>query len=248
VPGRLSASVGETAALNALRGRAVNYDPALAPQDGRPAGHWHVDAQDTVLAREPPGPPVPGQAWDIACSLVGGYEFCEPRILRAIYRRGDGLLGRDMLLEGRFFGLRFYFGVRVTEVIDETREEAGAAERVWGWGYQTLEGHLEQGRLRYEVIKNLDDGRVIFRISGYSRRAPVANPVIRLGLRLFGRGTQLRFYRAAQRRLRDLVRAAQAGRPLPVPVARADGLVIAPSGATSRRPDRLARQYVHPGR
>jgi uncharacterized protein (UPF0548 family) len=239
--------VDETAALNALRGRAVNYDPALAPRDGRPAPGWHVDAEETVLAREAPGPPVPGQAWDTACALVRGYEFCAPRILRAVYRRGDDLLGRNMLLEGRFFGLRFYFGVRITEVIDETRESSGGTERVWGWSYQTLEGHLEQGRLRYEVIKDLGDGRVSFKISGYSRRAPIPHPVIRLGLRLFGRGTQLRFYRAAQRRLRHLLRAARAGRPLPVPPERADGLIAAPSGAASRRPDRLARRYVHPG-
>jgi hypothetical protein len=78
-----------------------------------------------VLARERPGPPVPGQAWDTACALVRGYEFCEPRILRAVYRRGDDLLGRDMLLEGRFFGLRFHLGVRITEVIDETARAAG---------------------------------------------------------------------------------------------------------------------------
>jgi hypothetical protein len=98
------------------------------------------------------------------------------------------------------------------------------------------------------VIKNLGNGRVIFRISGYSRRAPVPHPVIRLGLRLFGLGTQLRFYRAAQRRLRHLLRAAQAGQPLPVPPVRADGLTVAPSEATPRRWDRLARGYVHPGR
>jgi len=244
----LLARVDEASALDSLPGRRVNYNPAQAPEDGSPEGHWHVDSGAVLIGHEPPGDPVPDGPWEIARQLVTRYEFADERILRAVYRQDQDLLGRDMLLEGRFFGLRFYFGVRVTEVIDETREEAGAAERVWGWGYQTLEGHLEQGRLRYEVIKNLDDGRVIFRISGYSRRAPVANPVIRLGLRLFGRGTQLRFYRAAQRRLRDLVLAAQAGHPLPVPVARADGLVIAPSGATSRRPDRLARQYVHPGR
>jgi uncharacterized protein (UPF0548 family) len=247
VPGPFSASVSETAALNDLSGRAVNYDPALAPQDGRAAGHWHVDAEETVIAQERPGPPVSGAAWDMACSLVREYEFCEPRILRAVYRRGDELLGRDMLLEGRFFGLRFYLGVRVTEVIDETRQDRGAAERVWGWSYQTLQGHLEQGRLRYEVIKNLDNGQVIFRISGYSRRAPIPNPVVRLGFLLFGRWTQLRFYESVQRRLRRLLRAAQGGLPPPAPALRADGLVIAPSDATPHPLERLARAWVHPG-
>ena len=118
-----------------------------------------------------------------------------------------------MLLEGRFFGLRFYLGVRVTGLIDETTD----AERAWGWSYQTLQGHLEQGRLSYEVIKNLATGRVLFRVSGYSRMAPIPSPVVRWGFRLFGRWTQQRFYLAVQRRLRRLVVGAQRGAPLPTP-------------------------------
>ena len=75
----------------------------------------------------------------------------------------DELAGRYMLLEGRFFGLRFYLGVRITRVTDETRD-GYSGERVWGWSYQTLQGHLEQGRLSYEVIKNLASGQVTFRV------------------------------------------------------------------------------------
>jgi uncharacterized protein (UPF0548 family) len=241
---RLFSSVDEAAALDRLGRRQVNYDPACAPQDGRADGHWHVDSGDTVIGREPAGPPVPGGAWETGCALVGQYEFAEPRILRAVYRRGSDLAGRDMLLEGRFFGLRFYLGVRVTAVIDETRD----TERVWGWSYQTLEGHLEQGRLNYEVIKDLDTGRVLFRVSGYSRMAPIPSPVVRWGFRLFGRWMQQRFYLAVQRRLRSLVQAAQRGVPLPSPTVRPDGLVLAPSGTTSHPLERLARSWLHPGR
>jgi uncharacterized protein (UPF0548 family) len=241
---RLFASVDEAAALGQLHHRQINYDPALAPQDGRADGHWHVDSGDIVIGREPPGPPVPGGPWETGCALVREYEFAEPRILRAVYRRGSGLAGRDMLLEGRFFGLRFHLGVRVTGVIDETRD----TERVWGWSYQTLEGHLEQGRLSYEVIKQLDTGRVLFRVSGYSRMAPIPNPVVRLGFQLFGRWTQQRFYRAVQLRLRRLVADAQRGTTLPSPAIRADGLVLAPSGTTPHPLERLARSWLHPGR
>jgi uncharacterized protein (UPF0548 family) len=245
---QLLGSTDEAAALRDLRGRRVNYDPAKAPQDGRPDGHWHVDSGDTVIGREPPGPPLPGGAWETACLLVRRYEFAEPRILRAVYRADGELLGRDMLLEGRFFGLRFYLGVRVTEVIDATRPSKGGAERVWGWSYQTLEGHLEQGRLSYEVIKNLSSGQLVFRVSGYSRRAPIPSPVIRWGFLLFGRWTQRRFYRAVQLRLRRLLAAAQRGEPLPAPAVRADGLAIAPSGATPHPLEVLARAWRQPGR
>jgi hypothetical protein len=97
------------------------------------------------------------------------------------------------------------------------------------------------------VIKNLASGEVRFRISGYSRRAPIPNPVIRWGFRVFGRPVQLRVYRSVQQRLRDLVQAARHGEPLPEPAVRADGLTIAPSGAAPHPLERLARAAHHPG-
>jgi uncharacterized protein (UPF0548 family) len=244
---RLLGSIDAAAALEDLCGRRVNYDPAKAPLDGRAEGHWHVDASDTAVGHEPPGAPLPGGAWERARLLVRRYEFTDPGILRAVYRRDADLLGRDMLLEGRFYGLRFYLGVRVTDVVDEMRGSGALAERVWGWSYQTLEGHLEQGRLSYEVLKNLASGEVTFRVSGYSRPAPVPSPVIRWGFRLFGRWTQKRFYRAVGRRLRTLVRTEPVGELLPVSTARVDGLVLVPSGATPHPLERLARGCRHPG-
>ena len=243
----LLARVDEATALNELRGRTINYDPARAPVDGRPSGHWHIDCDDTMIGREPPGEPVAGGPWETARLLVRQYEFAEPRILRAAYRGDDELLGRHMLLEGRFFGLRFYLGVRISGVTDETRDGSSGPEQVWGWSYQTLQGHLEQGRLSYEVIKNLASGQVTFRICGYSRRAPIPSPLIRLGFVLFGRWTQRRFYRAVQARLSRLITASQHGEPLPEPQTRPDGIVIAPSGIVAHPLERLAWGTLHPG-
>ena len=96
-------------------------------------------------------------------------------------------------------------------------------------------------------VKNLDTGRVAFRVSGYSRQAPIATPVIRWGFRLFGRWTQERFYRNIQRRMYRLTQAAQRGRPLPAPTVRSDGLVLAPSGARPPPAERLARGWLHAG-
>jgi uncharacterized protein (UPF0548 family) len=210
-------------------------------------GHWHVDSSVTPLAREAPGPPERDGAWETACRLVSQYEFADARIVRAVYRGGDELLGRNMLLEGRFFRLRFYLGVRITGVIDETRDTRGGQEQVWGWCYQTLQGHLEQGRLSYEVIKNLGTGQVAFRVVGYSRQAPIPQPVIRLGFWLFGRWAQRRFYRNIQRRMYHLVRDAQRGLPLPAPKIRTDGIVLAPSGVRRHPLERLALGWPHAG-
>lgn len=198
--------------LQRLAERRINYPPMRGHTPARADG-WHVDSLFHTLAQEQPGDPKWDGAWELACRLVRDYQFAEPGIIRALYRDDVELLGRDMLLEGHFYGLRFDMGVRVTSVIDETRGTGEAAQRVWGWGYQTLDGHLEEGELVYEVIKHLHTGEVDFHITGYSRRAPIANPVVRLGFTLFGRIMQQRFYRACGRRLQRLVQAQLAGDP-----------------------------------
>jgi uncharacterized protein (UPF0548 family) len=221
---------GAARALRALADLDINYAavPEPVPSWG---SRWCLDALRCTVGRESPGDPVAGGAWDIACRLVRDYQFADPRILRALYRRGDRLLGRNMLLEVRFWGLRFDMGVRVTSVVDERRHSGAAARRVWGWGYQTLPGHLEEGELSYEVVKHLHTGAVEFHITGYSRRAPIANPLVRFGFHLFGRATQHRFYRGSARRLHRMVQAELHGGSAPrlETVPGTDCLVIAPS-------------------
>ena len=110
-----------------------------------------------------------------------------------------------MLLEVRFWGLRFPVGVRVGAVIDETRTVDGRDVRVWGWGYGTLQGHLEVGQMDYEVWKWLDTGAVEFRVHVVSRPGRIPNPIVRLGFRLFGRREQMRFARRSCERMALLV-------------------------------------------
>ena len=233
--------VDAAAALGSLRARQVNYRPEDVDES------WHFDVQRTSLPAERPGPPEPDGVFQTACRLAAAYEFADPAVLRAVYPTGSDLLGRDMLLEGRFFGLRFYMGVRVTAVVDEERIGAhGGLELVWGWAYQTLGGHLEQGRMLYEVVKRPDTGEVAFELRAWSRGAPSLGPVTSLGWALFGRSTQLRFYRASGSRL---ARAVVAGRGAadPVPPRRTrDGLVLAPSDARARWVDRFTVRRDQP--
>jgi uncharacterized protein (UPF0548 family) len=231
------------AALDGLRRLSINYDEADAPVPQHP-GNWHVDNPWTHIGREPAGPPVPGGAWEVACKLVKAYEFSDPRIVRAVYRPTDELLGRDMLLEARFLALRFYLGVRVTEIVDEIRD----GQQIWGWGYQTLEGHLEQGKLVYEVIKDLQSGEIGLQIRAYSRRAPIPNRIVRLGFAVFGRRTQLRFYAAVGHRLRNSVQAILRGAQPPKPTLLSDGLIVAPSGVYRHPLERLTLHAHYPGR
>lgn len=100
-----------------LADESVNYS---MDEVRRPA--WNIDIHRTPLPAEPPGPPAPGGSWTHARRLIRDYEFSPPEIVRALYDPTAPLLGRDMLLEARFHGLHFYCGVRVTEVVDETRD------------------------------------------------------------------------------------------------------------------------------
>ncbi|GGU92590.1 hypothetical protein GCM10010182_04850 [Actinomadura cremea] len=194
-----------------LRHRSPNFDP----DEHRPSGGrdgWHVDDLRQRLPAEPPGPPVPGGTWDIAGRLVRDYAYADPAIIRPIQGAGDPEPGRDMLLEGRFYGLRFHLAVRVGDVYDREVEVDGRRARVRGWNYRTLQGHLEQGQMDQEVRKWLDTGEVEFHVHAVSRRGPIPNLVVRLGFMVFGRYTQLKFYRHACRRMERMTASALAER------------------------------------
>ena len=199
-------------ALDDLHDKPLNFDRDDRAARTREKG-WRIDEYCQPLPSESPGPPQPGGTWDRARALLRDYEFADPRIVRAVYHPGDPLEGRDMLLEVRFWGLRFHFGVRVSGVIDELRSVQGREVQVWGWSYATLQGHLETGQMEYEIWKWLDSGAVEFRIHVVSRSSRIGNPIIRLGFRLFGRREQVRFAKRACDRMACLVAGDRSVRP-----------------------------------
>jgi uncharacterized protein (UPF0548 family) len=200
------------ARLAALHTRRVNFDPE-APH--RREDGWRRDDYCVPLASEPPGPPVDGGPFRIAQRLLRNYRFADPRIVRAYYDHDAPLEGRDMLLELRFLVFRTYVGCRVEGVTDEQRTLDGRDVRIWGWPYRTLEGHIEQGQMAWEVWKWLDSGEVQFRIHSYSRFAGARNPFTALGMKLFGRRRRHRYLSTACRRMAELTRDALPGRPAP---------------------------------
>lgn len=186
--------------LTELGGVGLNFDPTDVIH---PSSLWHVEDLAQLLPREEPGDPAPEGSWDIARRLMWGYEFADPSIVRAFYDTEVPLLGRNMLLKLTAFGVLHRFaGVRVGEVYDEMRQPAGRDVRVWGWNYSTLQGHVEMGRMSWEVWKWLDTGDVEFHVHAVSRPAPIANPFVWLGFRLL-RGHERRvFLQSTLRRMR----------------------------------------------
>ena len=206
-------------ALERLHERRVNFSVEQRPKESGEG--WQVDDYCQPLPSEPPGPPVPGGPWEVAREVVRRYDFADPRIIRAVYYPESPLEGRDMLLIGRFMGLRFHMGVRVGGVVDTQREVDGRQVRIWGWDYKTLQGHLEAGQMDYEVWKWLDSGDVEFHIRRFVRTGVIPNPIVRLGWRIFGRPLQVLFVRRACQRMLAFVRAELGGRGerQPTPVA-----------------------------
>jgi uncharacterized membrane protein/uncharacterized protein (UPF0548 family) len=225
--------------LDELHDKGLNFDLERRGQF-TPENGWHVDDYRQLLPPEPPGRPLPGGSWQAARRLIRDYEFADPSIIRAIYYPDCPLEQRDMLLEGRFLGFRFYFGCRVGGVNDELRIIDARQVQVWGWNYRTLQGHLEMGQMDYEVWKWLDSGTVEFRIHVVSKPAHIPDPVVRLGFRVFGRAMQRRFARHACRRMAQLTTAVLNGTRRDTDQSaqpRAGRLTVAPTASRTRPND-----------
>ncbi len=219
----------------------VNY--ALAPDDvpSRETG-WHVDDYCCRLPAEPPGEPVPGGSYEVARRLVRDYEFADPRIIKAVWLPDSPLDARDMLFEARFAFLRFFIGVRVSQVVDEVVDTAAGRERAWGYCYRTLQGHFEMGEMCYRVVKNLDTGAVEFRMRRYVRTGAIPSPLLRLGWVTFGRYMQVRFVQQAMARMQRLVAAelSPGVTEAPVPLA-AEQIEVGRAADDRKAADRIPR-------
>ncbi|NML65619.1 DUF1990 family protein [Hymenobacter sp. RP-2-7] len=191
----------------------VNYDYAHQAEFTAATG-WHRDHYATALPSEAPGPPAPAGSFAAAQRVLWHYTFPPPGLLQGYFDPAQPLAERVMLLRARFLGFVFCFGVRIADVVDEERPAAagalGPSERVWGYGYRTLQGHFEMGQINFAVHKNLATGAVEFRIDSVSKTGRIRNPFYWLGFRLFGRTLQLRFARQSLARMRALVAHALA--------------------------------------
>jgi len=192
--------------LAALAGLPVNFDTSRL-DEYTPETGWRRDDMVEPLPAEAPGQPEPGGSWELTRRLITDYQLADPSQVRAVYDDRAPFAGRDMLLRIRFAGVRFGVGVRIGDAYEWTREIDGRPARVYGWYYDTLEGHFEQGRMHYEVWKWLDSGEVQFRLHAVSRRAETGPWILRTGFLVVGRINQLQFYRRNCRRARRFTEA-----------------------------------------
>ncbi|HLV60521.1 MAG TPA: DUF1990 family protein [Fredinandcohnia sp.] len=184
-------------ALVAAAGLPRNFDPrpgSLAGDDFR-----HVGSQAQV-AVEPPGPPVPGGAFERLWEAVTRFEHSDPRIVVAHCAPEAALRGRNALLEIKVLGLRYLCPVRIVA----TRAHADARRTLRAMAIDTLEGHLERGREWFLLSKDHASGAVRFRLQAAWRPGDFPNAWSHAGFLLLARHYQRAWHRLAHLRMRRI--------------------------------------------
>lgn len=183
------------ARLAALDGLERNF--AVPVEELPTAPGWRRFEWDTIIAREPPGPPIPAGPYERARAGVEGYRFSDPRIVVGHFDPGVPLERRRMLLEMKAVGLHYLCGVAVGAV----RSERDDSCTVFGFRYETLEGHIERGAEWFLLTKEHDSGAIWFRIATAWKPGEFPNWWSRVGFAFVARHYQRDWLRLAHERL-----------------------------------------------
>lgn len=180
------------AALDRLERNFVEPVDALPEAPG-----WRLLGSEAVIATEPPGPPQPEGPFVRARAGVEGYRFSDPRIVAGHFDPTIPLERRRMLLEMKAAGLHFLCGAAVSAVRSESDDE----RTVFGFRYETLEGHIERGAEWFLLTKEHDSGRIHFRIAAAWRPGDFPNWWSRVGFAFVARHYQREWLRLSNERL-----------------------------------------------
>jgi hypothetical protein len=192
----------------ARRLRALDGIQSLVAREGANDDGLEHYYSEAIIAREAPGLPRPGGAFERACELSARYEFSDPRIVIGHFDPKRPLLGRPLLLELRAVGLHILASVRVNEVYERRNVDDVS---VFAWRYDTLPGHIEFGSEWFRVLQRHSSGEVRFQIEARWRPGEFPNAWMRVGFDWVARRYQRAWHRRAYARLRHLLGAG----PLP---------------------------------
>lgn len=165
---------------------------------------WSQVRSEGVLGHEQAGPPHGEGLFERARKVMETFDFSDPRIVRWHFSADEPLRGRTVLLELRSLGqkLRYLCAVRV----GGTRLEHGEKCSIYGFSFETLEGHIEAGREWFLLKKDHETGEVRFHIEASWRPGEFPNWWSRVGFTLVGRRYQRAWHRLTHVRLRELTR------------------------------------------
>jgi uncharacterized protein (UPF0548 family) len=184
--------------LAELPQRSVNFAVALA--DMTPENGWTIDGIEDTIGHEPPGPPVPDGLYERAKKAIVNYEFSDPRIVTGHFDPTLPLEGRNQLLEISVLGVLWFLGgVRVHSVRDEVKEGVS----YYGFRYDTLEGHFENGFEWFLLLKNHSTGEVRFKIEAHWRPGQFPTWWAKMGFTVVGERFRELWRRRAVVRVRE---------------------------------------------
>ena len=135
-----------------LRAAPLSYTPRGGPEVGLPTGYNHLNRSVTLSRRD-----FDGAAGDLFAWRMHSEAGLQVHASDVPLRQGTVVLMRW----GRG-SLSVKIPCRVLYVVDETRYR--------GFTYGTLPGHPEAGEERF-LLEQLEDGRILFTITAYSRPA-----------------------------------------------------------------------------
>jgi uncharacterized protein (UPF0548 family) len=183
-----------------------------APEQMTVEHGWHQYYSEAVIARSRPGAPAEEGPFARGQIAVAHYAFSDPTIVTGHFDPDGPLLGRTMLLEMRALRVLHYLG---GVVVGATRSEEVEGRSVFGFRYDTLEGHIEQGIERFLLTKEHNTGDIRFRIEAAWRPGQFPNVWSRLGFHWLGPYYQRRWHRRAHVLMAQLVRDPDLGPPEP---------------------------------
>lgn len=177
-----------------------NFDADPAELEGLTG--WYQYGSQSVLGTAQPGLPRANGPFERACAALKSYEFSDRRIVRAFFDNAAELLDRTMLLELRAFRvLRYLVGVRVGAVQTARTD----TESVFGFRYETLEGHIERGSEWFILRKEHTSGTIHFRISAFWMPGEFPNWWSRAGFHVVGEHYQKMWHHKAHEYLARIV-------------------------------------------
>jgi uncharacterized protein (UPF0548 family) len=184
--------------LEQARTARVNFDAIEEEMTGERG--WHHYHSEAVIAIDEEG----DDRFTRARVALANYQFSDPGIVRAHFDPADPLLGRCMLLEIQVLGLHYL----CPAVVNRVREEPG----VFGFRYDTLEGHLERGVEWFLLTKN-DLGEIHFRVEARWQKGQFPNWWSRVGFIVLSGYYQRKWHRRAHHRLSLLAHYGSTERP-----------------------------------
>lgn len=184
--------------LEQIEAAPLNFDAVEEEMTGERG--WHHYHSEAIIATELDG----DECFTRARVALANYQFSDPAIVLAHFEPDVPLPGRRMLLEIQVLGLHYL----CPAVVNRVREEPG----VFGFRYDTIEGHIERGLEWFLLTKN-ERGEIRFRIEARWRRGEFPNWWSRLGFILVSGFYQRRWHRHAHQRLSLLAHYGSPTRP-----------------------------------